>query len=135
SRALGIASQYEDAIIERSMEGIRHSAESPIEVQSPNNRVLRYHCVALPDGGHMLTYVDITEQKMALDAIALAEQRQRRLLELAPFPLVVTRMADGRILYANARTAEAIRLTQEELQGTLAPNYYANPSDREHILN
>jgi len=134
SRAMGIEPEYEDAFIERSMEGIRHCDESPIEIQSPNSHVLRYHCVDLPDGGRMLTYVDITEQKRALDAIALAEQRQRRLLELAPFPLVVTRMSDGRILYANARTAEAIGLTQEELRGTSAPNYYANPADRERIL-
>jgi len=134
SRAMGIEPEYEEAFIERSMEDIRHCDESPIEIQSPNNHVLRYHCVALADGGRMLTYVDITEQKRALDAIAVAEQRQRRLLELAPFPLVVTRISDGRILYANARTAEAIGLTQEELRGTPAPDYYANPADRERIL-
>ncbi|MCG7391770.1 PAS-domain containing protein [Microvirga sp. ACRRW] len=134
SRALGIEHEYNDAFIERSMQDIRHCDEAPIEIQSPNNRVLRYHCVALPDGGRMLTYVDITEQKRALDAIALAEQRQRRLLEMAPYPLVVTRMSDGRILYANARTAEAIGLSQEEVRGTLAPNYYANPADRERII-
>jgi len=134
SKVMGIEPEYEDAFIERSMEDIRHCDESPVEIQSPNNHVLRYHCVALADGGRMLTYVDITEQKRALDAIALAEQRQRRLLELAPFPLVVTRMSDGRILYANARTAEAIGLTQEQLRGTSAPNYYANPADRERIL-
>ncbi|MEZ0169974.1 PAS-domain containing protein [Microvirga sp. TS319] len=134
-KAMGIEPEYGNAFVERSMEDIRHCDETPIEIQSPNNHVLRYHCVALPDGGRMLTYVDITDQKRALDAVALAEQRQRRLLELAPFPLVVTRMSDGRILYANARTAEAIRLTQEELRGTSAPNYYANPVDRDRILN
>jgi PAS domain S-box-containing protein len=134
SKVMGIEHEYEDAFIERSMEGIRQCDEAPLEIQSPNSHVLRYHCVALPDGGRMLTYVDITEQKRALDAIALAEQRQRRLLELAPFPLVVTRMADGRILYANARTAEAIGLKQEEVRGTPAPNYYANPADRERVL-
>ncbi|WP_445504760.1 PAS-domain containing protein [Microvirga sp. G4-2] len=134
SQALGIDLGYEDAFVERNMEDIRRCDQAPIEIQSPNNHVLRYHCVALPDGGRMLTYVDITEQKRALDAIALAEQRQRRLLELAPFPLVVTRMSDGRILYANARTAEAIGLKPEELRGTPAPNYYANPADRERIL-
>ncbi len=135
SRALGMKHEYEHAFIERSMEDIRHCDEVPTEIQSPNNRVLRYHCVALPDGGRMLTYVDITDQKQALDAIALAEQRQRRLLEMAPYPLVVTRMSDGRILYANARTAEAIGLNQEELRGTPAPNYYANPADRERLLD
>jgi len=135
SQAMGIAPDYEDAFIERNLEEIRRCDQAPIEIQSPNNRVLRSHCVALPDGGRMLTYVDITEQKRALEAIATAEQRQRRLLELAPFPLVVTRMADGRILYANARTAEAIGLKPDELRGTSAPNYYANPLDRERIIS
>ncbi|WP_243371440.1 PAS-domain containing protein [Microvirga solisilvae] len=135
SHVLGIENAYEDAFIERSMAEIRGCDEGPIEILAPGNRVLRYHCVSLPDGGRMLTYVDITEQKRALDAIALAEQRQRRLLELAPFPLVVTHMADGIILYANARTAEAIGVRPDGLRGTPAPNYYANPVDRERILS
>jgi len=134
SIVMDIEREYEDSFIERSMEDIRHCDQPPVEIRAPNNRVLRYHCVALPDGGRMLTYVDITEQKRALDAIALAEQRQRRLLEAAPFPLVVTGLSDGRILYANARTAEAMGLKQDELRGTPAPNYYANPADRERIL-
>ena len=75
----------------------------------------------------MLTYLDISEQRRALDTIALAEQRQRRLLELAPFPLAVTRLSDGQILYTNARTAEAVGLQAEEIRGTFALDFYANP--------
>lgn len=135
ARAVGIDREQENAVIESSIDDIRCCDQDPVEIQAPNNRVLRYQCVTLPDGGRMLTYVDITEQKRAVDTIAVAEQRQRRLLELAPFPLVVTRMSDGMILYANARTAEAVGIAQEELRGTPAPNYYANPGDRERILN
>lgn len=131
---LGKETASKEIYIEKSMEGIRQCADSPVEVQAPNGRVLRYHCVSLPDGGRMLTYVDISEQKRALDTIAVAEQRQRRLLELAPFPLAVSRLSDGRVLYANARTADAVKLGQDEIRGTLAPNYYANPKDRERLL-
>ncbi|MCB5175857.1 PAS-domain containing protein [Microvirga lenta] len=116
------------------VERIRGCDEAPVEIRIPGGRVLRYNCVSLPDGGRMLTYVDITEQKRALDAIAAAEQRQRRLLELAPFPLAVTRLSDGRILYANARTAEVTGLSPEEMKGTSGLDYYANPADRTRIF-
>ena len=134
SHVIGVNSGDEDAFIEQHMEGIRHCDKAAIEIQTLKDRVLRYNCVSLPDGGRMLTYVDISEQKRALDTIALAEQRQRRLLELAPFPLAVTRLSDGKILYTNARTAEAVGLPPEEIQGTPALDYYANPADRTRIM-
>jgi PAS domain S-box-containing protein len=134
SRNKGTDPASEEAVIQRVIEEILRCDKAPLEIQTPGDRVLRYNCVALPDGGRMLTYVDVTEQKRTLDTVAMAEQRQRRLLELAPFPLVVTRLSDGKVLYANARTAEAIGSPQEEIHGTPAPSYYANPADRERLF-
>ncbi|WP_457089975.1 PAS-domain containing protein [Microvirga sp. P5_D2] len=133
-RVMGVDRVFEEEALERALSGISCCEQSSVEISAPNGRILRYHCVALPDGGRMLTYVDISEQKHALEALAAAEQRQRRLLELAPFPLVVTSRSEGRILYANARAADSIGVRQEDMQGTLAPNYYANPNDRDRIL-
>jgi PAS domain S-box-containing protein len=123
-----------DRAIEEAMERVRRCDEAPVEIETPTGQVLRYQCVALPDGGRMLTYLDVTDQKRALEAIAAAEQRQRRLLELAPFPLAVTRLPDGLILYANARTAEITGLPPEKMQGTFAPDYYADPAVRNRLL-
>ena len=119
---------------ENDIERVRRGDADPVEILSPIGRILRHQCVPLPDGGRMLTYLDVTDQKRALEAIASAEQRQRRLLELAPFPLVVTRISDGLILYANARTSEVTALPPEEMKGTSAPDYYVRPEERERIL-
>ena len=100
------------------------------EIQRPDGRILRRHSVQLPDGGRMLTYLDITDQRRALQAIEAAEQRQRRLLELAPFPLAVTRLSDGMVLYANARLEEITGVAAEQARGTFALDFYANPDDR-----
>lgn len=120
--------------IDEAVARVQCCDDEPIEIQMPSGRVLRYQCVALPDGGRMLTYLDVTDQKQALEAIAAAEQRQRRLLELAPFPLAVTRLPDGMILYANARTAEITGLPPEKMRGTFAPDYYAEPAVRSRLL-
>ncbi len=132
--ASGPESACHDAMVENDIERVKQCDEDPMEVTSPRGRILRYHCVPLSDGGRMLTFLDVTEQKRALEAIAAAEQRQRRLLELAPFPLAVTRLSDGMVLYANARTAEVTGLPPEKMQGTLAPNYYARSEDRRRIV-
>jgi PAS domain S-box-containing protein len=124
-----------DRTAEDDVERVRQCSDEPIEIEMPSGRVLRYQCVALPDGGRMLTYLDVTEQKQALQALAAAEQRQRRLLELAPFPLAVTRMSDGLILYANARMGEITGSPAEEMRGTSAPDYYGDPATRERILD
>jgi PAS domain S-box-containing protein len=121
--------------IEQEIEQICRCADAPVEIKSPDGRVLRYHCVPLADGGRMLTYLDITEQKRALEATEAAAQRQQRLLELAPFPLAVTRLSDGMVLYANARTVEVTGVPPESMIGTQAPDYYANMEDRKRVLD
>jgi PAS domain S-box-containing protein len=133
-KVMGVTDEAADNFIADNMADIRQCSQASVEIRVSKLRFLRYNCVSLPDAGRMLTYVDISEQKRALDTIATAEQRQRRLLELAPFPLTVTRVADGKVLYANARTAEAIGLPLEKMRGTSGPNYYADPADRERIL-
>lgn len=127
-------SEVRSGEIEEAVDRVLDCNGEPIEIGTHIGRVLRYQCITLPDGGRMLTYFDVTDQKRALEAVAAAEQRQRRLLELAPFPLAVTRLPDGLILYANARTAEITGLSPEEMQGTFAPEYYADPTVRHRLL-
>jgi PAS domain S-box-containing protein len=134
-RIMGIGADSCAAAIEQELEQINRCADAPVEIMSPDTRVLRYHCVPLADGGRMLTYLDITEQKRALAATEAAAQRQQRLLELAPFPLAVTRLSDGMVLYANARTMEVTGVPPESMRGTQAPDYYANMEDRKRVLD
>jgi PAS domain S-box-containing protein len=126
----GVAPESWDAFISGRIAKVMRGDSPPSEMRLGNGRIVRYQCVALPDGGRMLTYLDVTDHKLALEALQAAEREQRRLLELAPFPLAVTRLSDGRVLYANARIS-AMGLGGT---GAHAPSFYADPAERTRIL-
>jgi PAS domain S-box-containing protein len=42
---------------------------APRELRLMNGRIIQYQCIALPDGGRMLTYFDITDLKRTEDAL------------------------------------------------------------------
>ncbi len=52
-----------DDWIEARVERVRQGGFEPIELHRTDGLILRHQCVALPDGGRMLTYFDITEQR------------------------------------------------------------------------
>ena len=56
------------------------------------------------------------------------------ILDAAPFPLVISRVSDGTVLYANDRLATLVGLTAEELIGNRTPAFYADPEDRKALL-
>jgi PAS domain-containing protein len=51
------------------IEAIRKGNIPPQELRLANGKVLQYECVALPDGGRMLTYFDITELTRIQEAL------------------------------------------------------------------
>ncbi len=58
----------------------------------------------------------------------------RTILDAAPFPLVISRLSDGTVLYANDRLAALLGLTVRELVGNKTPNFYADAEDRRALL-
>ena len=54
-----------DDYVESKIEDVRQGDTAPTERQLADGRVFIYQCKALPDGGRMLTYFDITEQNRA----------------------------------------------------------------------
>lgn len=59
----------------------------------------------------------------------------RTILDAAPFPLVISRFADGTVLYANERLAALLELSVDELIGSATPSFYADPADRKALLS
>ncbi|MFM9117358.1 MAG: histidine kinase [Planctomycetota bacterium] len=57
-----------------------------------------------------------------------------KLLDLLPIGIVLTRVDDGMILFANRRLAELARAPLETIIGTNASRFYAKPEEREEIL-
>ncbi len=63
-----------EAHLEARVQAVREGNIAPAELRLTDGRVIRYQCIALPDGGRMLTYFDITELQQAKHA---AEEASR----------------------------------------------------------
>lgn len=65
---------------------------------------------------------------------ALFQEHCRVLAEASPIALLISRVADGTILYANARVAATFGVAAAETVGRKTLEFYRNPSDREKLL-
>ncbi|HLF23929.1 MAG TPA: PAS-domain containing protein, partial [Burkholderiales bacterium] len=50
-----------DAFVAQRVEFVRSGNPTPIELRMAGGLVARFKCIALPDGGRMLTYTDVTD--------------------------------------------------------------------------
>ena len=78
--------------------------------------------------------LDITERKRAEELVRANERQYRGLIEGAPFPVVISRVKDGVVLYLNRSASELFKLPVEIGEGIRATRYYNDPSDRELIV-
>ena len=58
----------------------------------------------------------------------------RTILDAAPFPLLISRVSDGTVLYANDNLARYLNVTGAELIGEKTPDFYADSNDRQALL-
>src|SRR6187402_635613 len=58
-----------------------------------------------------------------------------RLLDLSPFPIVVSRLKDHVVLAINDATATLFRGPKEAAVGRHVPDYYVNPAQREQLAD
>ncbi len=61
-------------------------------------------------------------------------ERFKAIVEAMPIPIVITRAADDRALYANARAAGLFGVPLDELLYRSTPDFYYVPSERQRIL-
>ena len=69
-----VADEEWDAFVDRRLEEIKNGTSSEGEIALKNGRILQSNCIALPDGGRMLTYFDITELKRAQEGLIQAKE-------------------------------------------------------------
>ena len=78
--------------------------------------------------------LDITERKRAEELVRANERQYRGLIEGAPFPVVISRVRDGSILYFNRAAKELFKLGTDTGGKIRATQYYNDASDRELII-
>ena len=83
--------------------------------------------------GQLLVLRDTTERVQADAALREAEARSRAIVEATPIPIVIQRVPDGLVLYANRHAAELLGEERDSLVGrqTIAP--YFNPDERARL--
>jgi len=62
------------------------------------------------------------------------ERQYRQLAENAPFPVVITDRASGRLMFVNRLAADLLGGAPESFFSRRASDFYVNVSDREHLL-
>lgn len=77
--------------------------------------------------------VDITRPKLAEAEVMASAQRFRTIAEIHPTPMIITRLDDRRVLFANRAYYEAFGLTRERLGGYDRSQLYSDPQAREEI--
>ena len=86
---------------------------------------------------HMVAaFEDITERKRTEAALLASERKLAEIFRSSPEMIVVTTVADGRLLELNEACARMLGYTREELLGrtTLEINVWATPAERERVI-
>jgi PAS domain S-box-containing protein len=95
---------------------------------------LEEHAIALAQAN-----VDLLGAQEELEAknreLLRAEERMVTIIDASPVPLVVTRLSDGKIVYANRLLGELVGSGVEGMMGRDAPDFYEDPRDRREVVN
>lgn len=89
--------------------------------------------------GHVETLSQAVHDRTAelhdsLAALGESEERFRRIVDITPLPLVLTRRSDSRVVYINARAAEAFGVATERNPDETATDYWDDPADRAAMM-
>lgn len=92
------------------------------------------------DLGHVAHYLkigrDIMAKRQALEKLRQSEESYRRLMELAPDNITITRLSDGEYFEVNESFCKETGFSYEEVIGRTATDIhiYANPQDRQRVV-
>lgn len=91
------------------------------------------------DGEGKLTHFigvqnDVTARVAAETALQESEARLRAIATATPVPMLITRLEDSTILYANPALCQTFGLSSQKLVGSKKSKFYANLSDRRQLV-
>jgi PAS domain S-box-containing protein len=114
---------------------VRHRNPEGSHVQRrANGRWFQINERKTEDGGTVATYTDISDLKLAEQALQESEQRLRVIAEAAPMAVVIVTFDDGIIRYVNQRFCEMFGIDATSALGLRATTLYADPLHRERFM-
>jgi PAS domain S-box-containing protein len=63
-----------------------------------------------------------------------AEEQLTRLVETAPVPYIISRLSDGKVLYANRHLADLVGIAPDKVKDQKTIDFYADPEQRREVL-
>jgi PAS domain S-box-containing protein/putative nucleotidyltransferase with HDIG domain len=78
--------------------------------------------------------VELTERKRAEEALRERDQQFRSITAASPDTLLVTRVSDGLIRYANEQAGRLVGLAASDLINRVTPDFYTHPEDRQTFV-
>jgi PAS domain S-box-containing protein len=84
--------------------------------------------------GVVVLISDITERKKALLALQESEENFRKVFDATPYPLVICRLEDSRVVLANHTALEFFQVEEKDLGSIYSIPFYADSSQRDWIL-
>ncbi|GAA0586720.1 PAS-domain containing protein [Caenispirillum bisanense] len=97
------------------------------ETRRPGGMILEARTTALPDGGYIRTFTDVTARRKQERAIS-------DILEAIPLPIIVSSTEDSTIFYVNTHAQEDYGLCVGAPVGGNAIELYVNPEDRRQLV-
>lgn len=103
-------------------------ARQNVELPMADGRVLEASNFHTQDGGVLIAMRDITSRKQAENATREADALIRTIVEASPTSFMVSRVKDGRVLYAAPQTRAQLGASN------LSHDFYTDPADRARYL-
>ena len=94
-----------------------------VRCKDGQDKSIRFTAVALEDGRQLLTYLDITEQTKANEALKESEERLRRIFDSVQAGIVIIDEETHRITDVNLVAEELIGAPREEIVGKICHQY------------
>lgn len=88
-----------------------------------------------PDKGSIWIIDDITERKRTENELNKSRNQLRKLLELSPFPVTLTKLEDRMFVYINKKGEELFKVDGDNFTGLKFTDFFVNIEDEGQLLN
>jgi len=85
--------------------------------------------------GKVILLTDISLQKTLENELRESERRWKSIVDGAPFPIVITRISDEKILLVNKKTVQQFNIPEQDLLGKKTEKFYVDLQARQRFID